>query len=174
MFFVLGCANSIENFSKRREGFFNPFENLDYDKVVAFDYEGGKFEKEYNIINNGKLASSVHNMKELTLEQSKDFIAFIGDSSTYGAGMASCFYPHLGIVFYKESLVVAHLSICLECNYLRSSIEIPATKVKVNKIGEDFEYPAEGFSKSGRRCLNALCGELSFSHCLDTLDSVFD
>jgi hypothetical protein len=47
------------------------------------------------------------------------------NKSTYGGDVAACFDPHLGIVFYKASKPSAYVSICLDCNYLVSSIKIP-------------------------------------------------
>ena len=151
-----------------------PFNKLDYNKVIAYDYEGGKGEGVINIITEGKLVSTVKQQKELTQQQVDDLTYFLGANSTYGGGKAFCFDPHLGIVFYKDHKVVAHISICLECNYLSSSIKIPATEVKKIKIGDDYEYPAEGFSKAGRQKLNSLCKQLNFSHCADSLTSMFD
>lgn len=151
-----------------------PFNKLDYNKVIAYDYEGGKGEGVINIITNGKLAPTVKQQKELTQEQIDGLTNYLGANTTYGGNKAFCFDPHLGIVFYKDSKVVAHISICLECNYLASSIKIPATEVKKFKMGDDFEYPAEGFSKLGRQKINALCKQLNFSHCADTLNSMFD
>ena len=148
-----------------------PFNKLDYNKVIAYEYQGGKGE---GIIINGKLATNVKQQKELTQEQIDSLTNYLGANSTYGGNKAFCFNPHLGIVFYKDCEVVAHISICLECNYLISSINIPATEVKKIKIGDDYEYPAEGFSKLGRQKINSLCKQLNFSHCADTLNSMFD
>ena len=151
-----------------------PFNKLVYNKVIAYDYEGGKGEGVIEIITDGKIAPTVKKQKELTQEQVDGLTNYLGANSTYGGTKAFCFDPHLGIVFYKDSKVVAHVSICLECNYLSSSIKIPATEVNKIKIGDDYEYPAEGFSKSGRQKINSLCKQLTFSHCADTLNSMFD
>ncbi len=152
----------------------SPFNKLDYNKVIAYDYDGGKGEGVIDIISNGKLAQTVKQQKELTQEQIDDLTNYLGANSTYGGNKAFCFEPHLGIVFYKDSKVVAHLSICLECNYMNSSIKIPAIEVKKVKIGDNDEYPSIGFSKLGRQKINALCKQLNFSHCADTLNSIFD
>lgn len=151
-----------------------PFNKLDYNRVIAYDFGGGKGEAVIDIITHGKLAPTVTQQKELTQEQIGGLTNYLGANSTYGGNKAFCFDPHLGIVFYKDKRVVAHLSICLECNYLRSSIKIPATKVKKIIIGDDYEYHAEGFSKLGRQKINSLCKQLNFSHCADTLNSIFD
>ncbi len=151
-----------------------PFNKLDYNKVIAYDYQGGKGEGVISIITDGKLAPTVTQKKELTHKQIDGLTNYLGASTTYGGNKAFCFDPHLGIVFYKYSKVVAYLNICLECNYLSSSVKIPATEVKKIKIGDDYEYPAEGFSKLGRQKINSLCKQLNFSHCAAMLDSMYD
>ncbi len=88
-----------------------PFNKLDYNKVIAYDYDGGKGEGVIDIISNGKLAQTVKQQKELTQEQIDDLTNYLGANSTYGGSKAFCFEPHLGIVFYKDSKVVAHLRV---------------------------------------------------------------
>lgn len=151
-----------------------PFNKLDYNKVIAYDYEGGKGEGVIDIVTNEKLAPTVKQHKNLTQQQVDDLTNYLGANSTYGGGKAFCFDPHLGIVFYKDNNVVAHVSICLECNYLHSSIKIPATEVTKIKISDDYEYFADGFSKLGRQKINSLCRQLNFTHCADSLNSMFD
>jgi len=150
-----------------------PFDTLDYDKVIAYDYEGK--ESNWSIIDeNGKLESTVKQQKNLNQSQVDDLTFFLGDVETYGAQRAACFEPHLGIVFYKKNNIVAHFSICLECNYMISSIRIPAASHKKIRINSEYEDPQNGFSKIGRKKINDLCRQLNFSHCLDTLNTIFD
>lgn len=143
-----------------------PFDLIDYDRVVAYDY-GGEGEDAYSPIvdEKGNLHSSVINSKDLTQHQVDDLTNFLGRNETYGNSTAFCFEPHLGIVFYKEDKIKAHLSICLQCNLLRSSVEIPATQLKKMYPGTDNEFALEGFSKSGRQKIMKLCADLQFSHC---------
>jgi hypothetical protein len=151
-----------------------PFKGLDYNKVIAYDYEGAEETKALFIVQDSKLCSTIKQQKSLTQEQVDSVTDFLGTNSTYGAGEAACFEPHLGIVFYKDTTIVLHISICLDCNYLHSSIKIPATEAKKFMIGTESEYAAAGFSKAGRYKLNQLCKELNFSHCKGILDSSFD
>ncbi len=146
----------------------SPFNTLRFNKVVAYDYDGRDGEKVLDIITFGKLAKKIIKQKGLTQDQVDDLTNYLGSDSTYGRTKAFCFNPHLGIVFYKGNKVVAHVSICLECNSLSSSLKIPATEATKIKIGDDFEYPAEGFSKLGRQKILSLCEQLNFSHCKDT------
>lgn len=151
-----------------------PFNRLKYNRVVAFDYEGGQGAGVIQIITDGKLAKTVKQQRELTQAQVDDVTNFLGDNATYGSSTAFCFDPHLGIVFYDDTNIVAHVSICLECNYLISSEKIPATEARMIKTEYGSSYPAEGFSKTGRYKINKLCKELQFSNCSDTLNSMFD
>ena len=101
----------------------NVFKTIDYDKVVAYSYDG---ESDIEIIDKqGKLAEKIKKQVELTKFQIIDFTNILCDKSTYGGDIAACFDPHFGIVFYKKNKSVAHVSICLDCNYLISSIKIP-------------------------------------------------
>ena len=150
-----------------------PFNKLDYNKVIAYNYDS-KGEGIIYIITDCKLAPTVKQQKELTQEQVDSLTNYLGQSSTYGGNRAFCFLPHLGIVFYKDRKIVEHISICLECNYLRSLTTIPATEAKKFKMDDGFEYPAEGFSKIGRQKINSLCMQLGFSNCADTLNAMFD
>ena len=86
-------------------------------------------------------------------------------NTTYGSAGAACFDPHLGIVFYKDAKVVAHVSICLQCSRLVSSVAIPAQNFHKINIGTEQEYSLEGLSTNGNRQLEALCQELRFSFC---------
>lgn len=143
-----------------------PFDRLDYDRVVAYDY-GGRGEDAMSPIidGDGELHPSVINQKNLTQEQVNELTIYLGAEETYGNGTASCFEPHLGLVFYKGDSIAAHISICLLCNRLRSSVEIPATGFKKMYAGTDAEFNLEGFSKNGQQKLLDLCNELEFSHC---------
>ena len=146
----------------------NPFLLLNFDKVVAYDYEGRRGEEILDIIDSsGILANTVTKERILTRNQIDRVTYLLGDNSTYGEAYADCFDPHLGLLFFNVNKVVASLDICLECNRLYSSIKIPATYYKHIQTGNDYEYPAEGFSKIGRQKINSLCKEFRFDHCKD-------
>lgn len=142
----------------------NPFLQLHYDKVVMYDYlpEG---EKAGTVINSkGKLVSTVVKKVQLDSITIQKLDQKLSDKKSYGGSTAFCFDPHLGIVYYANDKVIAHVSICLSCNRLRSSIEIPAQKQ--GKVGEGKEayYIADGLSKSFRSFLNGLVKKHGFSH----------
>jgi hypothetical protein len=141
-----------------------PFNTLDFDKAVAYDY--GEGYDELPIINKeGKLDGSVVKEKVLDAHETADFLGTLGDPDTYGSGISDCFVPRLGLVLYKGDTVVFYTSICLACNYLDSSMAIPAMMRprKDPKTGrENFN---QGFSDVGHKKLEALCTSFKFSHC---------
>lgn len=144
----------------------NPFLLLDFNKVIAYDFDcwvrddqGSHYEELFN--KSGKLTTYVKNKSEI---DKTNIITILGDTSTYGSIKANCFEPHLGIVFYKDSKVKGWVSICLDCNYLSSSFDISTLyKSKIDENGE--EFLANGFSEKGFEKLSALCQSLGFSHC---------
>jgi hypothetical protein len=151
---------SIPSFSQK-----NPFSKLQFDKVVMYDFSGGKGAEDFSIINQkGKLAKSV--TKEIVLD--KNTIVMLNQKlesrKSFGAGTASCFDPHLGIVYYYKDKPVAHISICMDCNRLSSSKEIPAQNQGKTGEGKETYYFLDGMSKSFRNYLNGLLKKYNFSH----------
>jgi hypothetical protein len=141
----LGMAKEVKPNRKARR----PFKQLRYDKVIAYEYQGSAGEHVIEIVEDLKLASTVKKQAQLTQDQVNYITNLLGSDSTYGESYASCFNPEFGIVFFDGSKIAFHTSICLGCNLLRSSKVIPATRAKYIKIGDDYQYPAEGFSDSG-------------------------
>jgi len=139
----------------------SPFNGLQCNKVIAYEYQGNRGEEVIDIVNNGELAPTIKQQKALSQHQVKVLATLLGANSTYGNTYAFCFAPHLGIVFFDDTKVVAHITISLDCNRLRSSIVIPATKVKQIEIDKDHNYPAEGFSKVGRQKIISFFKELN-------------
>ncbi len=60
--------------------------------------------------------------------------------------------------------IVAHISVCLDCNVLRSGIDIPAQKQGKVGEGNSAYYTADGLTKSFRQFLNDLLKRYNFSH----------
>ena len=105
----------------------NVFAKLDYDKVVAYKYNG---ENGIEIINkeNGQLASKIKTRVVLDESKAINITNYLCDKSSYGGDIAACFDPHFGLVFYKINKPVAYLSICLDCNYLVASVRISGSE----------------------------------------------
>ena len=155
--YISDCQAIRSNRKARR-----PFNNLKYDKVIAYNYDGGE-ESPIDIVQQGRLAPTIKQQRSLSQLQVNKVTALLGAPETYGEAPTFCFIPHFGLVFFKGTTVKASISICLSCNRLSSSINIPATQAHQIKIDEENTYPAEGFSKPGREKLTTLVNELGFS-----------
>ncbi len=130
-----------------------------------YDFKGGKGEENIMIIDRyGKLSKSVRKQVILDINTVKILNSKLESKSSYGGGTASCFDPHLGVVYYLKNKPVAHISVCLDCNRLQSSIEINAQKQGKNGKGKDAYYLLDGMSKSFRNYLNGLVLKYKFSH----------
>ncbi|MFN8306952.1 MAG: hypothetical protein U0T79_09275 [Ferruginibacter sp.] len=120
--FVTSCNDSRQQ-SDTKANSNNVFATVDYDKVVAYSYDG---EGDIEIIDEkGKLANKIKKQVDLSKAQTIRLTNTLCNKSTYGGDIAACFDPHFGVVFYKTNKPVAYISICLDCNYLVSSIKIP-------------------------------------------------
>ncbi len=142
----------------------NPFLDLKFDKVIMYDFEGGKDADIFIVNEKGQLIKSIKKQQQLDSSTIKNLNAKFGDKKSFGGVTASCFDPHVGFVYYLKGKAVAQISICLDCNRLRSTIDIPAQKQgKVGK-GDEVYYLADGLSKTFRRFLNTLLQKNQFSH----------
>ena len=150
LIFFISCNNNRKP-PGTKASLNNVFTAVKYDKVVAYDYNGGSGVE--IIDQEGKLAGNIKKQVELTKEQVTRLTNALCDSTTYGGDRAACFEPHFGIVFYQADKPVAHISICLDCNYLISSIKIPV---------------ASGFSYDGYKRIIEFEKELNF----DTAEKV--
>ncbi|RKS19073.1 hypothetical protein CLV94_3024 [Flavobacterium endophyticum] len=129
-----------------------------------YDFSGGK-ESDISIITDkGKLSETVNQQVILDEKTSKQLSLKLGSKLSYGTGTASCFDPHLGFVYYLKGKVVAHVSVCLQCNRLRSSVTIPAQKQGKTGNGDEAYYLLDGMSDSFKQYLNNLVIKYKFSH----------
>ena len=154
------------------QGQSNPFDSLEYDKVIAYEFqgEGGRL-IEYCLKND---SGRISNFLELSSSQVDSLEILLTSNSSYGNTTASCFDPHFAIVYYKDNRIVGSIDICLSCNYLSSSHFIPATKFKMISVSDEYSYPANGFSKEARKSIYETCKKLGFKKYLMPLTSIFD
>ena len=139
-----------------------PFKNLQYDKVIAYDYEGN--EEPFGSItkNNGNFVPVVLKQKSLTQSQVEQIINVFTDKKTYGEKTAACFNPHMAIVFYNGNTIVFKTDICLSCNYMIATEDIPAMLHNKITFDDGSFYYSVGFTKSGKRKIKSLSKELNF------------
>ncbi|WP_196888245.1 hypothetical protein [Aureivirga sp. CE67] len=101
-----------------------PFDTLQFNKVIAYDFEGTPWKSVFNQKNN-KYSDVITNQKKLNIEQIYRLVNLLTNPETYGSEQYECFNPHQGIIFYDNEKVKLVIDICLDCNYLVSSIKIP-------------------------------------------------
>jgi hypothetical protein len=142
----------------------NPFLALKFDEVVMYDFAGGKESDLFIVDDKGQLAKSISKQIHLDKTTITKLNEKLGNRKSYGAATAFCFDPHLGFVYYLKGRIVGHITICLDCNRLRSSITIAAQQQgKVGK-GKDAYYISDGLSTPFRNFLNSLLVKNNFSH----------
>lgn len=152
----IGTAGTVK--PKRSIG--APFDTLDYDKLIAYDFEGN--EEPYGSIvdKKKKFVPVVLRQQYLKQKQTDQILALLSRKSTYGESSAFCFEPHFALLFFKDSKIVNKIDVCLGCNYLIADMKIPAENTHKAKNGD--YYILQGFSISGRKGIIDLCKELNF------------
>ena len=150
----------------------NPFLALQYDSIVAYEFQGeGARMIKYCL---EKESSRIYNSKRVSKKSISALEAVITSNDSYGQMTASCFDPHFAIVYYLQDSIIASVDICLDCNYLSSSLKIPATNNTIIKVDDDYSYTANGFSKSARHEIREYCRMLGFTRFLKPATSMFD
>lgn len=150
----------------------NPFAALKYDKVVAYEYQGEGGLKIEICLKNEK--EKITNTIELNNSQVEELEKLLTSDTSYGSTTAFCFDPHMAIVYYSDKKILATVSICLDCNYLISSLDIPATEKKYIKANDTYSYPAKGFSPEARKGIHGFCKQIGFDKYLKPLGSIYD
>lgn len=134
------------------------FSNLKYDKVVMYDFEPSG-EKGGSIVENGHLTTVVKKQASLEKSATLKLNSKLMDRNSFNWRTAACFDPYLGLVYYKANKITGYMTICLSCNRLYASFDLPAQKRDKNR-----ENDAVGMSKSFRQFLNQLLKKYNFSH----------
>ena len=145
----------------------NRFKTLLYDRVVMYDFESEAFDG-LIVDSNGVLIKKIK--KRVLLDQSTidAFNHKLAQRSSFGGGFSNCFIPHLGFVYYYRNRIVAHISICMDCYRILSSIPIPGKKKCQFITGPESFYSAdEGMSRPFRKFLKTLLLKNRFSHIPD-------
>ena len=142
----------------------NPFQSLKFDKVVFYDFVVVGEKTSVIVDGNGIPIQTILKLVQPDASTVKSLNFKLGDKKSYGAGTASCFDPHCGFVFFLKDKPVAQIMICLGCNRLHSSIDIPAQKQGKQGQGKDTYYISNGISKSFRQYINRLLIRNKFSN----------
>lgn len=130
-----------------------PFNKMDFNKVVAYSYDGSH--EQISIApKNGNTRSASNTIDKqigLNQKQANTILSLFSKRSTYDPmASAGCFEPRFALVLYKEESSVMEISVCMDCNNIRCIPEI-----KENK---------DGISKKGRKSIIAFCREIKFPY----------
>lgn len=100
----------------------NKFPVEEFSSIVAYQMNG---EREDAIFENGKLSRMVKGKgSELNAEQTMQLLGFIQDGNAFGGFAAKCFNPRHAFVFYDDDRPVGHLTICMECGWMKSTPDL--------------------------------------------------
>tara|TARA_B110000211_G_scaffold232493_1_gene296375 strand:- start:3670 stop:4701 length:1032 start_codon:yes stop_codon:yes gene_type:complete len=142
-----------------------PFDTLQFDKVIAYDFDGSVHGYQSLIDrDNDDFVPVIRNQKALNQAQVNYLTEFLTDNKTYGNSNAFCFEPHMAFVFYKNNKKQYLIDVCLDCNFLTSTTEIPATVFTKIKIGDEYEYGAKGFSLKGKNNIIEISRQLELDY----------
>lgn len=141
----------------------NGSKRLKFDKAAIYDFEGRKGRGLF-IVEHGKLSSSISKQKILSNSEADTMLVRLYQKASYGGLMAECFDPHLGIVYYSKDSMVAHITVCLDCNRISMSMQIPGLQQGRTATADEIYYMQTGMSKSFRKFLNGLILKYGFSH----------
>lgn len=118
--FILGSCGP-------KEGSWISFE---YDEVKAYYYDNSIYEYPSPVVIDGKLNPTILNPEGEILNSKQ--VNYVGEvlngnySDENEISVADCYVPRHGIVFYKNDQIVAHTSICFQCNQIKS---FPSSKM---------------------------------------------
>ena len=100
----------------------NKFPVEEFSNIVAYQMNG---EGEDAVFENGKLSKMVMGeQKELNAEQTMQLLEFLQDEKAFGGTPAACFSPRHAFVFYNDERPVAHLTLCMECGWMKSTPDL--------------------------------------------------
>ncbi|WP_449398861.1 hypothetical protein [Chryseobacterium wanjuense] len=103
-----------------------PFNHLDYNKIIAYDFKGDEEMYDSPIDRKGNFIPIIEKQQFLSQKQADNILKALTKKSSYGEASAACFNPHFGLVFFKNNKKTNQISICLDCNDSTSEIDIPA------------------------------------------------
>lgn len=138
------------------------FLNITYDKVIMYEYDGGK-EGDMTIVDDkGNFAKTLSAQVKLDDVTIKSLNSRLIDKKSFGAGEAFCYEPRLGFIYFLKKKIVGKIDICLACNRLRSSIDLKAQHQGKQVSDGKTYYTLEGMSPEFRNWLNELIKSKGF------------
>ena len=143
----------------------NTYAALTYDSLVIYDFDWRGLNAKYRSIidEQGNLPPTVKKAVTLPAQEATEMSIRIGEKSSYGQMTAACFDPHFGLVYYEQGLVKEYITICMACNYPRTSIPLPVRDLGTTPEEIEASYSKMGFSKAFRSYLFDLKRKYGFS-----------
>lgn len=157
-----------------KSDFPEPFNSFQFDKVVAYDFEGRNERIPSVLDSNGTFVGVITKQEALSSTQVEKFINLVTKTKTYGEVTAACFDPGWAVVFFYEQKVKFVVDICLDCNFLESTQVIPASQHHKEKMQDGSFFIRHGFSKNGRNSIKALAKELDMKYGDEEPSYLFD
>ena len=138
-----------------------PFDSLIFDRVVAYDFNEQRRPNRTALeLDNQRYAADISQQRALNSDQVEQLLNLLTIPHSYGGITAACFDPRMAIVFYQGTAAKLVIDICLDCNFLRSSIEIPASVANTRPLDDGTSYPLRGFSSAARKEVITLAAAL--------------
>jgi len=141
--------------------------DISFDNVLIYEFDPSPEEPDFRRLikhSNDQLEmASGLKRSYITVSEQKVLYKFLMNRKSFNNGSSICWEPHLGIVFLEKDVAVNYISICMECNKLRSMALIPAAKVQksTNTIGIRME---KGLSPAFREFINSLLIRYDFKY----------
>jgi hypothetical protein len=161
---VINYIKNAPPLTVNKQGAGSPFDTLNFNKVIAYDYEGnfGNYAEVKEFYS--QFTKSIYKQKTLNKNQVNFVLSEFTNTKNYGDGTAKCFEPHMAIVFFQNNNAVNIIEICMDCNYFVSTIRIPNQFHSKVNTGTEYEYSDIGFTPQGKRMIKKLSKELGFSY----------
>ncbi|WBV59342.1 hypothetical protein PFY12_09760 [Chryseobacterium camelliae] len=96
-----------------------------YDKVIAFasvnpmDYYDGDFNEKFDVKKFNDTISKTLNSTQL--KELNDILSGRKNEHTDHNSISDCFYPRHNILFLNKDKIIHHITVCFECNAMKSS-----------------------------------------------------
>lgn len=123
------------------------------DSVLIYKFDNVSSDHVFSVIENGILSPLTTGCSKLNKKEINVFTKDLFDERSYRGVMSVCFYPHLGVVFYRAGKVVEHVNVCLECNRIFSSYSMNVDLQKIEYLGTTKYYVLNGMSEKIARSI---------------------
>ncbi len=138
------------------------FLDITYDKVVMYEYDGGKGGDMSIVDPNGNFATTLSAQVTLDSATIKELNKRLTDKKSFGGGEAACYEPRLAFVYFLKEKIVAKVDICLHCNRLYSSLNLEAKKQGKHISEGETYYMLAGMSNDFKQWMNELIKSKGF------------